>query len=157
MIQFQAIGHAETPYSDIANMPIQGAGLTDNQGRLVITPQYAEGLDDLHEFSHIYVLFHLHRSQPGALKVTPFLDTVERGIFATRSPKRPNPIGLSIVAIDRIVDNVIHVRGIDLLDGTPIIDVKPYIQAFDNIPATRDGWYERGMKPTETLSDRRFG
>ncbi len=157
MIRFQPIGHAQTPYDDVANMPIQGAGLANNRGQLVIAPQYADGLADLHEFSHIYVLFHLHRSQPGALKVTPFLDTVERGIFATRSPKRPNPIGLSIVEIERIVDNVIHVRGIDLLNGTPLIDVKPYIQAFDNIPQTRDGWYTRGRDPGQTLSDRRFG
>lgn len=157
MIQFAAIGHAETAYDSIASMPIQGAGVASNTGRLVIDPEYVQGLTDLAGFSHIYVLFHLHQSQPGELMVKPFLDTVKRGIFATRSPKRPNPIGLSIVAIDRIEDNVIYVHGIDMLNNTPIIDIKPYIQAFDNIPNTRDGWYQQGMDPKTTLSDDRFG
>ncbi|GIU16667.1 tRNA (N6-threonylcarbamoyladenosine(37)-N6)-methyltransferase TrmO [Shewanella glacialipiscicola] len=156
MINFSAIGFVESEYNDIANMPIQGCKVANNQGVLVIDAEFTEGLADLHEFSHLYVLFHLHRCNDYTLKVKPFLDNQLRGIFATRSPKRPNPIGLSIVEIERIEDNRIYVKGIDILNQTPIIDIKPYIQAFDNITPTRDGWYEHGQDPLTTLSDNRF-
>ncbi|MBO2625952.1 tRNA (N6-threonylcarbamoyladenosine(37)-N6)-methyltransferase TrmO [Shewanella algae] len=156
VVSFTAIGHAETQYTELANMPIQGSKVDDSQGVLVIHPDYAEGLADLDGFSHVYVLFHLHQCKQGALKVKPFLDNQLRGVFATRSPKRPNPIGLSILEIDRLEGNRIHVKGIDMLNGTPIIDIKPYIQAFDCVQNTRDGWYEQGKDPLQTLSDDRF-
>lgn len=156
MIEFTAIGFAKTAYKDISDMPIQGAGIANNLAQIVINEELQAGLQDLAEFSHIYVIFHLHKMSPPALTVTPFLDTKPHGIFATRSPKRPNPIGLSIAEIDHIEDNIIFVKDIDLLDGTPILDIKPYIQAFDNIKHTKDGWYEQGMDPKTTRSDDRF-
>ncbi|MBL4914343.1 tRNA (N6-threonylcarbamoyladenosine(37)-N6)-methyltransferase TrmO [Shewanella schlegeliana] len=153
---FDTIGYAQTAYKTINDMPIQGVGIADNLAQIVIDKSLQPGLQDLAEFSHIYVIFHLHKMSEPALTVIPFLDTKPHGIFATRSPKRPNPIGLSIAEIDHIEDNIIYVKDIDLLDGTPILDIKPYIQAFDNIKNTRDGWYEQGMDPKKTRSDGRF-
>lgn len=156
MIEFTPIGYAKTPFEQIDNMPVQGAGISKDIGELILNEEYMLGLDDLNGFSHIYVVFHIHKSEGYKLKVKPFLDNVHRGIFATRSPKRPNAIGLSIVEIERIEANRIFVRGIDLLNGTPILDIKPYIQSFDNIKNTRDGWYDRGLDPLTALSDKRF-
>lgn len=156
MIEFTAIGFAKTAYKDISDMPIQGAGIANNLAQIVINEELQAGLQDLADFSHIYVIFHLHKMGQSALTVIPFLDTKPHGIFATRSPKRPNPIGLSIAEIDHIEGNIIFVKDIDLLDGTPILDIKPYIQAFDNIKHTKDGWYEQGMDPKTTRSDDRF-
>lgn len=156
LMRFDAIGYAQTAYTTIDDMPIQGAGIANNLAQIVIDKSLLAGLQDLAEFSHIYVIFHLHKMSEPALTVIPFLDTKPHGIFATRSPKRPNPIGLSIAAIDHIEDNIIYVKDIDLLDGTPILDIKPYIQAFDNIKDTRDGWYEMGKDPKTTRSDARF-
>lgn len=156
MIQFSAIGIAKTKYKSQENMPIQGANIAENTGELKIYSQFVEGLADLDGFSHIYVIFHLNQSTSSALKVIPFLDDHPRGIFATRSPKRPNPIGLTIVEIEKIEQGSIFVKGLDLLDNTPILDIKPYIQAFDNIKNTKDGWYLNGKDPKKTLSDNRF-
>lgn len=156
MIRFTPIGFAKTRYQQIDKMPIQGANVAQNTGEICLLPPFVDGLKDLADFSHIYIIFHLHKAAKGELSVVPFLDSQRRGIFATRSPKRPNPIGLSIVEIDRIESNSIFVKGLDLLDNTPIIDIKPYTQAFDNIANTRDGWYVQGKDPKHTLSDDRF-
>ncbi|MCL1057209.1 tRNA (N6-threonylcarbamoyladenosine(37)-N6)-methyltransferase TrmO [Shewanella gelidimarina] len=156
MIEFTPIGYAKTPFKQIENVPVQGAGISKDIGELILNEEYTLGLDDLNGFSHIYIVFHIHKSEGYELKVKPFLDNEHRGIFATRSPKRPNAIGLSIVEIERVEANRIFVRGIDLLDGTPILDIKPYIQSFDNIKNTKDGWYERGLDPLTVRSDNRF-
>ncbi|WP_110458350.1 tRNA (N6-threonylcarbamoyladenosine(37)-N6)-methyltransferase TrmO [Shewanella algidipiscicola] len=156
MITYSPIGYAKTPFKQIENVPVQGAGISQDIAELIINEEYVEGLDDLEEFSHIYVVFHIHKAAGYKLKVTPFLDDQPRGIFATRSPKRPNAIGLSIVEIVRIEANRIVVRGVDLLDATPILDIKPYIQSFDNIKQTKDGWYEQGLDPLTVRSDKRF-
>lgn len=156
MIEFTPIGYAKTPFERIENVPVQGAGISKDIGEIILNKEYTLGLDDLNGFSHIYIVFHIHKSEGYKLKVKPFLDNEHRGIFATRSPKRPNAIGLSIVEIEKIEANRIFVRGIDLLDGTPILDIKPYIQSFDNIKNTKDGWYERGLDPLTVRSDNRF-
>lgn len=156
MIKFSEIGKAMTEFESVDGVPLQGYGISDSRGTIVLFDDYAEGLQDIEGFSHLYLLFHLHRSNNHSLKVKPFLDTQERGVFATRSPRRPNPLGLTIVQLERREKNVLHVRGLDLLNGTPIIDIKPYIQAFDNVQGTRDGWYLQGMNPHQTLSDERF-
>jgi tRNA-Thr(GGU) m(6)t(6)A37 methyltransferase TsaA len=156
MITYSPIGYAKTPFKQIENVPVQGAGISQDIAELIIDEEYARGLDDLEGFSHIYVVFHIHKATGYKLKVTPFLDNQPRGIFATRSPKRPNAIGLSIVEIVRIEANRIVVRGVDLLDATPILDIKPYIQSFDNIKQTKDGWYEQGLDPLTVRSDKRF-
>jgi tRNA-Thr(GGU) m(6)t(6)A37 methyltransferase TsaA len=104
--------------------------------------QYAPGLSDLAGFSHIYLIYHFHKSTTYQLKVTPFLDKVERGLFATRAPKRPNPIGLSVVKLISIENNILTIQGADVLDGTPLLDIKPYIQKFDAPQNPTSGWMQ---------------
>jgi tRNA-Thr(GGU) m(6)t(6)A37 methyltransferase TsaA len=111
----------------------------------------------LEGFSHLYLLYHFHRAAPMRLRVVPFFDSREHGIFATRSPSRPNPIGLSIVELLEVRGNRLTVRGIDVLDGTPLLDIKPYIDAFDRVEESRSGWL--ASSPEEIArqrSDRRF-
>ena len=122
-------------------------------------PQYSEGLSDLEDFSHIYLIYHFHKANEYKLKVKPFLDDEERGIFATRAPLRPNPIGISIVrliSID-IQENKIELQGVDMLDQTPVLDIKPYIPRFDNFEA-RTGWISKVNSETmrKIISDDRF-
>ena len=156
MIELNYIGKAFSEYKTIENMPIQGAGISKGKGYIEIFEQYLDGLKDLEGFSHCYIIFHLHKVKGAALHVKPFLDNELRGIFATRSPKRPNAIGLSIVKIDSVQNNKVILNEIDILDGTPILDIKPYITQFDQITSEKDGWYEKGMNPKKTLSDERF-
>lgn len=152
-----SIGTIHTPFDQLENMPIQPKGAHAIQGQLEIRPEYAAGLKDLDGFSHIYLIYQFHRAQRTALVVTPFMDTVERGVFATRSPLRPNHLGLSIVELLSIKDNIVTVQGVDMLDGTPLIDIKPYITAFDQVSDCRSGWMQAsGEEVTKKRSDRRF-
>jgi tRNA-Thr(GGU) m(6)t(6)A37 methyltransferase TsaA len=123
-------------------MPLQSVA-ADEYGRIEIDPALEPGLRDLDGFSHLFVISHLHQAQPGKLLVIPFLDVEERGVLATRSPAHPNPIGLSIVRLVSVERATLHVRGLDLLDGTPVLDVKPYGPAFDRFDAERSGWLEQ--------------
>lgn len=156
-IEFTPIGIIHTPFETRENMPIQPASCKDAEGWIEIFNEYAEGLSDLDGFSHIYLLFHLHKSTSFKLKVIPFLDTVERGVFSTRSPARPNPLGLSVVEILSIKNNIIRIKGIDMLNGTPLIDIKPYVPDFEEYKNIRKGWFEGKEKIIPgKLSDGRF-
>jgi len=138
-------------------MPIQPAGAREAVGTVVVDPAYAAGLQDLDGFSHIYLLYHFHRASPPRLKVVPFLDHREHGIFATRAPARPNPIGVSVVELLEVRGNRLTVRGIDVLDGTPLLDIKPYVEDFDRAEKSRSGWL--ASTPEEIArrrSDNRF-
>jgi tRNA-Thr(GGU) m(6)t(6)A37 methyltransferase TsaA len=141
-IIYHPIGVIHTPFDDVAGMPIQPAGAKDVPGTAVIDPEFSEGLRDLDGFSHLILIYHFHRAGKAVLTVTPFLDNRRRGVFATRAPKRPNPIGLSIVRLLRVAENVLHLADVDVLDGTPLLDVKPYVSAFDHRAGTRAGWLE---------------
>jgi tRNA-Thr(GGU) m(6)t(6)A37 methyltransferase TsaA len=141
-VVYRPIGVARTLYSTPAGMPLQSVAALDEPGSIELDPELAPGLRDLDGFSHLFVVSHLHRSSPGDLVVVPFLDQTPRGVFATRSPKHPNPIGLSIVRLLGVDGATLHVAGLDLLDGTPVLDVKPYVPAFDRIDAERVGWFE---------------
>lgn len=154
----EPIGVASTEFSCLENMPLQGCGISESLGEIKIYDQYSEGLKGLEGFSHAYILFHLHKQSGEALKVTPFLSGTDQpmGIYATRSPKRPNGIGLTISKIQSIEGNIVKLAELDLLDGSPILDIKPYINSFDNVQSHRDGWYEQGKDPQKTLSDDRF-
>ena len=112
-------------------MPIQPTGAKGIQGTVEILPEFQAGLNDLEGFSHIILLYHLHRSEGFKLTVTPFLDDQPRGLFATRAPKRPNSIGLSVVKLVRQEENILHIENVDILDGTPLLDIKPYIPVFE--------------------------
>ncbi len=125
-------------------MPLQSVAAAEVDGRIEIDPAYAPGLRDLDCFSHLHLICHLHRAVPGDLELVPYLDDAVRGVFATRSPRHPNPIGLSVVRLRAIAGATLHVSGIDLLDGTPVLDIKPYVPAFDSFAAERTGWLERG-------------
>ena len=113
-----------------------------------------EALADLDGFSHIILLCHLHKTGSYRLKVVPFLDTQPRGLFATRAPSRPNPIGLSVVELLRIDGNKLEIQGVDLLDGTPVLDIKPYVGEFDDRGQSRAGWLEHARKQTNVADDR---
>lgn len=126
-------------------------------GTIILEEQYRTGLADLDGFSHLYLLYAFHMAKRTALSVTPFMDTTPRGVFATRSPLRPNHIGLSIVQLVAIEKNIITVQGIDVLDGTPLFDIKPYIAAFDAVQQSRSGWMKGSAEEVaDTRSDTRF-
>ncbi len=137
-------------------MPIQPKGGADIEGVIEILPEYQEGLLDLDGFSHVIVLNYLHKSKGFKMKVKPFLDDNLHGVFATRSPKRPNAIGLSIMKLLKIEGGNIHLAGIDVLDNTPVLDVKPYVADFDRCEADRFGWTEgkTGKLATHRSDDR---
>lgn len=141
-IKFRPIGVVHTGHIHPDETPIQPVYAPGCLGKVELFPEYREGLSDLDGFSHIYLLYHFHRVQAVHLKVSPFLEDVERGLFATRAPCRPNAIGLSIVELLFRIDNVLHVSGVDMLDGTPLLDIKPYTARFDCIPGTRNGWQD---------------
>jgi len=139
-ISYQPIGIIHSPFRKVEGMPIQPSGASGIQGTVEVHPEFAAGLKDLDGFSHIILLYHFHRVQGAKLLVTPFMDARPRGIFATRAPTRPNPIGLSIVRLVRVEENVLRIENVDILDGTPLLDIKPYVPEFDQYPADRVGW-----------------
>jgi tRNA-Thr(GGU) m(6)t(6)A37 methyltransferase TsaA len=156
----EAIGFVETPFNDLKNMPIQPLSGIGIKGKLIIREKYKDGLEDLDGFSHATLIYILHKVEDYALKVVPFMDHEEHGIFATRSPKRPNRIGISTVKIIEVKDNVVDIEDIDILNGTPIIDIKPYFPQFDNREHAKSGWLEKRVKLEEEKyhlrSDDRF-
>jgi tRNA-Thr(GGU) m(6)t(6)A37 methyltransferase TsaA len=138
----KAIGIIHTPLTETGNTPIQSSR-SEIQGTIEVFPQYLEGLDGIEEFSHIYLLYGFHRAWPEvSLKVQPFLDDQLHGIFATRYPCRPNPLGLSVVQLMERKDTILHFKGADMLDGTPLLDIKPYIPEFDIFTTEKIGWYQ---------------
>ena len=139
-IVMHPIGVIHTPFSEKRATPIQPSRSTA-PGQIEVYPAYAAGLRDLAGFSHIILLYVFHRSDGYTLQVTPFLDNQERGLFATRYPARPNPIGLSIVRLLAVHDQVLEIEGADMLDGTPLLDIKPYVPDFDAQVNVRTGWY----------------
>lgn len=146
-----------TPFTTAADIPIQPTADNKSEGWIEVFDEYIEGLADLDGFSHIYVIFHLHKTDHYKLKVVPFLDTVERGIFATRSPARPNHIGLSVTRILSIDENRINIAGVDMLDGTPLLDIKPFVPDFEDTKNIRKGWLEGKEKNIPgKRSDKRF-
>jgi tRNA-Thr(GGU) m(6)t(6)A37 methyltransferase TsaA len=156
-IEYRSIGTIHSPFKRLEEMPIQPSGARGVRGRLEIYPRCAEGLQDLDGFSHIVVLYHFHRVEQSALIVTPFLDDRPRGVFATRAPTRPNPIGMSVLKLETVEKRTLHVTNVDILDGTPLLDIKPYVPAFDQHPADRIGWLEKVSGKAEHIrSDDRF-
>jgi tRNA-Thr(GGU) m(6)t(6)A37 methyltransferase TsaA len=138
-------------------MPIQPAGAASVRGQVVVNERLEEGLDDLEGFSHIILLYHFHGSNGFDLKVKPFMDNHLRGLFATRAPRRPNTIGLSVVRLLARRGNLLDIEGVDILDATPLLDIKPYVPKFDAVAATAIGWLEGNAEKSECLrSDDRF-
>jgi tRNA-Thr(GGU) m(6)t(6)A37 methyltransferase TsaA len=142
-IEYEPIGVIHSPFTELAGMPIQPAGAAGVKGTVEVFPAFAEGIRDLDGFSHVILLYHFHRATGCDLIVRPFMDSEPRGVFATRAPKRPNPIGLSVVRLRRIEGLMLHVENVDILDGTPLLDIKPYVPEFDQLVADRVGWLDR--------------
>ena len=154
-IPFVPIGVIRSEHRDAKKTPIQPAYAKGCDGRAIILPQFGEGLRDLAGFSHLYLIVHLNQAAPAQLRVKPFLQDIERGVFATRAPCRPNAIGLSIVELVSIDGLVLFLDGVDILDGTPLLDIKPYCAKFDCIPNTRNGWQDEVDEVTAQQRGRR--
>jgi tRNA-Thr(GGU) m(6)t(6)A37 methyltransferase TsaA len=156
-IVLHPIGVIHSPFTEPASMPIQPISENSAAGIVELLPEFVPGLADLEGFSHILLLYHFHRSRPYALSVVPFLDTQPRGLFATRAPNRPNPIGISLVRLGRIDGCRLHVANLDVLDGSPLLDIKPHVPEFDCAPGARTGWMAQAAKAARrTVADDRF-
>jgi tRNA-Thr(GGU) m(6)t(6)A37 methyltransferase TsaA len=153
-IVYQPIGTVHTPYQSPDGMPVQASRSDNAPGTVVLDEAYVEGLADLEGFSHVILVCHLHLARPYRLRVTPYLDDVPHGLFATRAPARPNPIGISVVALERIDGSTLHVRGVDLIDGTPLLDIKPWVGEFDEPEQVRLGWLEAARERKRESDDR---
>jgi len=155
--EYRPIGIIHSPHKTPEGTPIQPTGARDVEGSIEVFPEYAAGLADLAGFSHIILLYHFHLSKKFSLKVKPFLDNQKRGLFATRAPSRPNPIGLSVVRLMGITERNLRVQDIDVIDGTPLLDIKPYVPEFDVREVDQIGWI--GLKTGKiegVIDDGRF-
>lgn len=152
-IRYKPIGIIKSPFKEPKGTPIQPSAANGVEGVVEVFPEYADGLKDLEGFSHIILLYHFHLSKEASLEVTPFMDEQGRGVFATRAPSRPNPIGISVVRILKKEENVLHIRDVDVVDGTPLLDIKPYVPEFDLKDAVKIGWLEKGIHKLKTSTD----
>ena len=156
-IEFTPIGIIQTPFKTKEGMPIQSKGAEGIQGTILLNEEYAPGLKDLDGFSHIILVYFFDKSVGYDLLTKPFLDKTEHGVFATRAPKRPNAIGLSVVKLLAIETNILKIENVDILDGTPLLDIKPYVPDFDIHNITKSGWTNNRIHNlNETKSDKRF-
>ena len=156
---FESIGVIRTPFNQSEGIPIQGALRPEIRGRVEIFPAYEEGLKDVEGFSHLILLYHFHLVEGYALVAKPFLDDTPRGVFAIRGPRRPNPIGMTVVRLLQREGNVLTVGGVDMVDGSPLLDIKPYFPDVDGHLSAKTGWMGNKLKEKgrSTRSDGRFG
>jgi tRNA-Thr(GGU) m(6)t(6)A37 methyltransferase TsaA len=156
-IPFVPIGVIHSPFTDISGMPIQPNGARGIRGTVDIFSEYAGGLVDIDGFSHLFLIYAFHRCPSYQLTVRPFLDSTHRGVFATRAPRRPNAIGLSIVRLTDVKSATLFIEDVDILDRTPLLDLKPYVPLFDAYPDATSGWLEYSAGAAGTVrSDDRF-
>lgn len=156
-MHIESIGIIRTPFKKLEQMPIQPKGAKSVIATLEIDKKYVRGLKDLEGFSHIYLIYYFHEALRTELEVIPFMDTQKHGVFATRSPLRPSHLGLSVTKVLSIDDNIVTIKGIDVLDGTPLIDIKPYIPQFDGVTGAKTGWMDKSKSEVNSArSDDRF-
>jgi tRNA (adenine37-N6)-methyltransferase len=157
-IIYQPIGLIQTPFDTVSGMPIQPFGANSAEGIIELNPELVPGLFDLEGFSHLILIYHFHLIKGYKLYAVPFMDDQPHGIFATRAPIRPNPIGMSIVKLKKIENNLIYIEGVDMINGTPLLDIKPFFTNYDNRPHAKAGWLEgKGdIDITKIKSDARF-
>ncbi len=156
-IKYSPIGIIHSPHNDIKGMPIQPTGAKGIRGTVDVKKKYVAGLKDLQGFEYVILIYHLHRSEGYSLDVKPFLDDSLRGVFATRAPKRPNAIGMSIVRLLKVQDNILTIEDVDILDGTPLLDIKPYVPDFDVRKTKSIGWLSRkAIIAVKKKADERF-
>ncbi|MFP3904653.1 MAG: tRNA (N6-threonylcarbamoyladenosine(37)-N6)-methyltransferase TrmO [Armatimonadota bacterium] len=153
-IVLHPIGIIHTPFTERPGTPIQGIFQPDAEGTVEVSEEFADGLKDIEGFSHIYLLYHLHRSEGYSLHCKPYRDDEERGVFACRAPKRPNHIGLSVVRLIERDYNILRIGEVDILDKSPLLDIKPYVPKFDARSGARTGWLEES--DDRTIADDRF-
>jgi len=156
-MKIKTIGRVHSPYVVQEGTPIQPSAASGVRGSIEVFPEYADGLEGLDGFDRIWVIYWCHLAGPVHLKVRPYLDDNEHGVFATRSPSRPNPIGMSCLRLVSREDNILHVEDIDILDGTPLIDIKPYVPAFDVFTVERAGWLDGKILGDKTADGRFSG
>ena len=158
VITYTPIGIINTPFTDINGMPVQPSGSGKAKGKIVLNKEFEGGLFDLSGFSHITLIYHLHKVSGYKLYVVPFIDDKPHGIFATRAPARPNAIGISTVRLNRIIKNTIYIEDVDMLNGTPLLDIKPFYAKYDNRENTKSGWLEakEHVDISKVKSDCRF-
>lgn len=152
---FRTIGVIRTPFVESEGTPIQPVYAREAEGTVELLPEYAEGTLDLDGFDRLWLLYCFDRAPAARLRVVPFRDDRAHGVFATRSPCRPNPLGLSCVRLLAVEGCRLRVAGVDMLDGTPLLDLKPYVPQFDSFPGARAGWLDAG-RVDRTRADRRF-
>ena len=152
-IEYRPIGIIHTPFQTPEGTPIQPTAAKAVKGKVEVFPQFADGLADLDGFSHIILLYHFHLAKKFSLRVKPFLDDQLHGLFATRAPSRPNPIGISVVRLMKIKNRTLYVRDIDVVDKTPLLDIKPYVPDFDVRKVDRIGWIEKKTKKIKKAID----
>ncbi len=156
-IKYKPIGIIHSPFKEPKGTPIQPSGAKGINGTVEIFLEYAQGIKDLEGFSHIILIYHFHLSKKSSLKVKPYLDDEVHGVFAMRGPSRPNPIGISAVRLLRVEGTTLHIQDVDIVDGTPLLDIKPYVPEFDMREVGRIGWLEKKVqKLCATKDDGRF-
>ncbi len=156
-ITYRPIGIIHSPFKDPKGMPIQPSGAEGAEGWVDIFPEFAPGLKDVDGFSHLVFLYHFHLSEGYSLEVVPFMDDTLRGVFSTRAPKRPNSIGLSVVRLVSIQGNRLDIKDVDIIDGTPLLDIKPFVAEIDNRETPATGWLSnKALKFRTKRSDDRF-
>lgn len=152
-IKYIQIGIIHSPFKEPKGTPIQPRAAQGIEGTVEVFHEYTEGLKDIDGFSHVILVYHFHLSKEMSLKVKPFLDDQTHGVFSTRAPNRPNPIGISVVQLVKIEGNILRVKDLDIVDGTPLLDIKPYIPEFDIRDAKKKGWLEKNISKLPTSKD----
>jgi len=156
-IKYKPIGVIHSPFKKPKGTPIQPAGAKGICGTVEVFPEYAKGLKDVDGFSHLILIYHFHLSCETSLETKPYMDNEAHGVFAMRGPSRPNPIGISVVRLVRVEENILHIQDIDIVDGTPLLDIKPYVPEFDKREVEKIGWLEKKVnKLAASKDDGRF-
>jgi tRNA-Thr(GGU) m(6)t(6)A37 methyltransferase TsaA len=152
------VGTIRTEFTRRVGIPIQSIFSPDSRGTVEVFPEFEEALQDLEGFSHLFLIYIFHRAAHATLRCIPYLDDTLRGVFATRAPTRPNPIGLSVVRLLERQGNILKIAEVDILDGTPLLDIKPFVPHYDHRDEARVGWLSKRLKdcPRPTADDR-FG
>ena len=157
IIKLKTIGIIHSPFKEPRGVPIQPSGAKGIEGSVEVFAEFLEGLQDIEGFSHIILIYYFHLAKKTSLSVIPFMDTQQHGVFATRASARPNPIGFSVVELEKVDGNLLLVKDIDIVDGTPLLDIKPCVPQFDFSKVTRTGWLENAVQDVaDTKDDGRF-
>lgn len=156
-ITYKQIGIVHSPFAEPKGTPTQSFAAKGIEGMVEVFPEYQKGLKDIERFSHIILIYHFHLSKPYSLEVIPFVDNKPNGLLSTRAPSRPNPIGLLVVGLKKVEGNKLYVKDIDIVNGTPLLDIKPFVGEFDQVEIIKKGWLEKNIgKLSQSCDDERF-